>query len=241
LNIEPHDQDEIDNQIPPSSVRIASRALALAAVTARALLEQDDSSIDEKEKQRQAVVSWANKVSADKEFEPEELEILATPVGKLNQRTAINSTWRLEGLGVLAWALNLVEQAPYDELVDTGLLLDTLYQSASLILESPLVRTKEETEEYGEQIFALHWRLVEFSLNSEIMNFAEIIQQPWIGLRDLSAFHLIDGDLALGGQRIDKAPANIFSQTMSLAVERHHAINWLLGYNPVYSEIDTST
>ena len=241
MNLISHDPDEIEDPIPPSPIRIASRALALTAVTARALLEQDESSLDEKEKQRQAVVNWATKVSADKELEEEELKILSTPVGALDRRTAINTTWRLEGLGVLAWALNLVEQAPYDEQVDTGLLLDTLYQAANSILESPSVRAEEEIDEYGEQIFALHWRLVEFTLNSEVMDFAEIIQQPWIGLRDLTAFHLVDGDLAIGGQRIDEAPANMFSQTMSITMERHQAINWLLGHNPIYSEIDTST
>lgn len=241
MNPIPHDPDEIEDPIPPSPFRIARRARALTAVTARALLEQDESSIDEREKQRQAVVSWATKVSADKELEEEELKILSTPIGALDQHTAINSTWRLEGLGVLAWALNLVEQAPYDEQVDTGMLLDTLYQAAKSILERPSVRAEEEIDEYGEQIFALHWRLVEFTLNSEVIDFAEIIQQPWIGLRDLTAFHLVNGDLAIGGQRIDKAQSKAFSQTMSIARERHQAINWLLGHNPIYSEIDTST
>lgn len=187
------------------------------------------------------MVNWAKKVGADNELEAEELEILLTPVETLDRRTAINSTWRLEGLGVLAWALNLMEQAPYDEQVDTGRLLDTMYQAANSILELPLVRTKAEIDEYGEQIFALHWRLVEFTLNPEVIDFAKVGQQPWIGSIDMAAFHTIDGDLAIGGHRIDKAPAEIFSQTMSIAMERHHAINWLLGHHPTYSEIDIST
>lgn len=241
LNPIPHDPDEIEDPIPPSPIRIARRALALTAITARALLEQDESSVYEKEKQRQALVNWATKVSADNELEAKELDILSTPVGALDRTTVINTTWRLEGLGVLAWALNLVEQAPYDEQVDTAQLLDTLYQAADSLLKSPSVREEEEIDEYGEQIFALHWRLVEFTLNSEVMDFTEIIQQPWFGLTDLTAFHLINGDLAIGGQRIDKAPAKAFSQTMSIARERHQAINWLLGHNPIYSEIDTST
>lgn len=169
------------------------------------------------------------------------MEILLTPVAALDRRTAINSTWRIEGLGVLAWALNLIEQAPYDEPVDAGHLLDTLHQSANSISELPLVRTEAEIDEYGEQIFALHWRLVEFTLNPKVIDFVNIGQQPWIGSIDMAAFHTIDGDLAIGGHRIDKAPAEIFSQTMSIAMERHHAINWLLGHHPTYSEIDIST
>lgn len=80
-------------------------------------------------------------------------------------------------------------------------------------------------------------------LLSEFRNhgFQKVGKEVWFGQLDTSMFKMIDGDLAISGQRIDKAPKEIFSQAMSLARERHHAATWLLGDNPIYSEIDTST
>lgn len=243
LNPIPHDPDEIDDPIPPSPIRIARRALALAAITARAVVEQvePDQTPIERERQHESIITWATKVAVIEELEPEEKEILQSPIGSLSERTCINSSWRIEGLAVLAWALNLIEQPLYDESVDTGLLLNTLYVSAQEIINAPNLRTELEILSYHNQLWSLHWRLRDYSVNSEIMDFKKVGQEIWFGPLDTSMFKMIDGDLAISGRRIDKAPTEIFSHVLSLARERHHAATWLLGYNPIYSEIDAST
>ena len=176
MNPIPHDPDDIEDPIPPSPIRIARRALALAAITARAVVEQvepDQTSI-EKERQHESIITWATKVAVIDELEPEEKEILQSPIGSLSERTCINSSWRIEGLAVLAWALNLIEQPPYDESVDTGLLLNTLHLSAQEIINAPNLRTEQEILSYHNQLWSLHWRLRDYSVNSEIMDFKKV-------------------------------------------------------------------
>lgn len=168
-----NDPDKIDDPIPPSAIRIARRALALAAITARAAIEQvkPDETPTERERQHKSIITWATKVTAIDELEPEEKEILQSPIGSLSERTRVNSSWRIEGLAVLAWALNLIEQPLYDESVDTGLLLHTLYVSAQEIIKAPNLRTELEILSYHNQLWSLHWRLRDYSVSSEIMDF----------------------------------------------------------------------
>jgi hypothetical protein len=57
----------------------------------------------------------------------------------------------------------------------------------------------------------------------------------------LAEVELIDGDLAIGAERIDRAPDDSYRQAVSIVQERHQAFNWLLGLDPLYSEITTDT
>src|SRR5947199_2100857 len=98
------DDGEDDKPEPPTPKRVARRALALAAVTARALLEQQDPADSRSEANRQRFLSWVAALGLEDELEPDEWEVLQRPVGRLDRQAAVNATWRLEGLGVLAWA-----------------------------------------------------------------------------------------------------------------------------------------
>jgi hypothetical protein len=48
-------------------------------------------------------------------------------------------------------------------------------------------------------------------------------------------------DLAVGGAPIATAPQEAVLIAGSIALERHHAIAWLVGDTPLWSEVDTST
>jgi len=125
----PRPPDEVDESAnPPAAGRVARRALALTAVTARAILEQ--SAADPKSLETyQDLLAWVRDIEIDDEFEPDEWEVLQRPLGKLDSRGQINSTWRLEGLVVLAWALGRFEIPPHDQLVS----LNPLWRSLGLL------------------------------------------------------------------------------------------------------------
>jgi hypothetical protein len=57
----------------------------------------------------------------------------------------------------------------------------------------------------------------------------------------LSDVSLIDGDLAIRGERIDRIPEDWYHRALSIARERHKAFNWLLGFDPVYSWVEAPT
>lgn len=73
------------------------------------------------------------------------------------------------------------------------------------------------------------------------MDFVEFSRNCWIGTFDITNFRVINRDLAIGDQAIADATSDEVGRVHSIAMERHQAINWLLGYSDIYSETDTST
>ncbi len=72
------------------------------------------------------------------------------------------------------------------------------------------------------------------------MDFRAFARDCWFGPLDVSAFRLVEDDLALGEYAISGAPEDLFRSALSAAMERHKAVNWLVG-GGVYSQKDTST
>jgi hypothetical protein len=238
--------DEADMEPePPTPERVARRALALTAVTARALLEQDDPSQPWVQENHRDTLAWVEAIGIGDEFEPDEWKVLQRPPGTLDERAKINATWRLEGLGVLAWALGRFELPPYDQLVNPQVLIGSFgfpkEEPARQLLAKPSLRSSEELEAFCKQMLGLHWRLRDYTLRPQAMDFREFARNCWFGTLDLTPFRLIDNDLALGDYAINDAPEDVFGSVMSAAMERHMAINWLTSGGNVYSETDTST
>lgn len=212
------DGNEEQQLDPPDATRVARRALALAAVTARAILEQDTDN-EAAPSTAADLLAWLTDLRIADELEAEELAVLECPVGELEQGPQIGATWRLEGLGVLAWALGKYEIPAHDELVS----LDALWESVGLlnrdvssrILARPALRSHDEIAELANRLFAVHWRLRNFHIDPSPMDFADFAATCWFGPLDIAGLPLIDGDLALQGERIDRASEDVFSSALS--------------------------
>ena len=240
-----YDDDEEDEPDPPTAVRVVRRALALTAVTARALAEQANPTDEGVEEYRRDILQWVEALDLGDELEPNEWQVLQRPVGQLDPQSTINSTWRLEGLAVMAWALGRFELPPYDELVDPQELFGAMcfldVPQAQQLLAEPQLHSPEELAELQKQSLAVHWRLRDYTLRPQSMDFRDFAENCWFGPLNIRPFRLIDGDLALGEFAIDNAPDNVFSSAHSSAMERHQAVNWLTWGGEIYSETDTST
>lgn len=237
-------ESDDDASNAPSAERVARRALALTAVTARAILEQDISN-PEAHQTYQDLLSWVGDIGIDDEFEPEERKALSEPLGQFDQEAQLNLTWRLESLVVLAWALGRFEIPPHDELVKLNPLwrslglLDT--ESARALLGNPTLRSREEIRTMRNRLFALHWRLRNFHVNPGVMDLTEFARTCSFGPLDISGLPLVEGDLGLRGERIDRAPGELFSSVHSTAQERHQAANWLWEGPEQYSRASVAT
>jgi hypothetical protein len=118
------EDEEVREPDPPTAQRVARRALALAAVCARGLVELEDASDPMVEVHRKKVLDWIDALAIGDELEPDEWKALQRPVGTLDRQAAVNATWRVEGLAVLAWALQRFELPAYDQMVDPSVLLN---------------------------------------------------------------------------------------------------------------------
>jgi hypothetical protein len=236
--------EEDEGAEPPTAERVARRALALTAVTARAILEQDKDNPDTAETYKD-LLAWVGDLALDDELEPDEWEVLQRPVGRLDERGQINSTWRLEGLVVLAWALGRFDIPPHDQLVSVNPLWRSLglldADAARALLANPTLHDREEIRTLRNRLFALHWRLHSFYLNQDVLDFAEFARTCNFGPLDISSLPLIEGDLTLRGERIDRAPEEVFSSAHSTAQERHQAANWLWEGPALYSQASVAT
>lgn len=241
----PKSADEEDESAdPPTAGRVARRALAMTAVTVRAILEQG-SADPEALGTFQDLAAWVRDIGIEDEFEPDERQVLQRPLGRLDQREQINATWRLEGLAVLAWALGRNEIPPHDQLVELNPLWRRLGfldgEAAGALLANPTLRSREEIGALRNRLFALHWRLRNFNINPGVMDFAEYARTCWFGPLDVSGLPLVEGDLGLRGERIDRAPPDVLSSVHSLAQERHQAANWLWEGPERYSRASVAT
>lgn len=237
------DQDE-PPQIPPDARRVVRRALCLAAVAGRGLLEMEQMPREQADAHCKRITGWIGELALDDELEPKELKLLQEPVGTLSQQSTVDAGWRLEGLGVLAWALNRFELPAYDKLVDAGILLPSLGfldpAGAAELMKSPALRSPETLRKMQDQSFAFHWRLRNFRLDKRPMNFRTFARECWFGPLDVSTARFEEDDLAIGDAPVSKVSGEEFHRALSSANERHLAINWLAG-GGIYSETDTST
>ena len=231
---------------PPTAERVTKRTLVLMAVAGRALLEmlvqQGHSEVAEN---LPRLRQWIEDMDIRSECEPEEWERIIAPTGSLSEQDLTDSVWRLEGIAVLAWSLGLRDLHRYDTLADA----DDLFAELGFLdpdrgraqIEGAVRCPERELSLMGNQILAFHWRMRDYSLKRVAMDFIEFGKNCWFGPIELDWAEIAEGDLALAGNPISKAPNEVISQCMSSAMERHVAINWLKGCSELYSETDAST
>jgi hypothetical protein len=226
-------------------MRVAKRALCLAAVSARGLLELEQMPSEQAAREQERLLEWVGELALEQELEQRELAVLQQKIGTLSQQSKVNATWRLEGLGVLTWALEHFELPVYDQVVDAGLVLPAVgfldLSRAVAFLKEPQLRSSQQLRTVQDQCFALHWRLRNFHLDKKPMNFRKFAGECWFGPLDISSARFCDDDLAIGDESIGSAREEEFRKALSIASERHIAINWLVSGGEVYSETDNST
>lgn len=178
------------------------------------------------------------------ELEVKELATIDADIGSLDQKAMVDGTWRSEGLAVLAWALQASELPPHDQMVDPSDVANSvlfLEDNAMDRAGELRLRGNDELDSFSEVQLAIHWRIRDFSLRPQAMDFRSFPEKSWFGPLSIEGVSLAENDLAIDGAPIAMAPQERFRQCQSIASERHQAINWLRGWHEIYSEVDTST
>ena len=163
---------------PPNAQRVVRRALALSAVTSRAMLEQETKNSEGYRR----LLQWIEEIGIQEELEPDEWEVLQRPLGKLDQQMHVNSVCRLEGLCVLAWALYQFEIPPHDQRVHPEFALGMHGSSRRLFgrrksCQIRIWRPRNEIEALRKRLLALHWRPQNFHLHPGTIDFAEFSER----------------------------------------------------------------
>jgi hypothetical protein len=155
----------------------------------------------------------------------------------------VDAVWRGEALGTLLWALQLVELPAYDEPFDPG-------EVSAVELEAAKLREDEEVELERSSARLWHWRArtgelqeggdlelparyatIDQLVAATAMRGYEqgLLPQPMRG--DFRAFDKVYRHLT-PEQR---------GEAHSIALERHHALNWLCGEGSTWDDVPLDT
>lgn len=155
----------------------------------------------------------------------------------------VDALWRGESLGTLLWALTLAELPPYDTPFD----YDALVAER---IDKPHLRSEAEIERARDTAQLWHWRARTTLLRAEG---SVALPRRWQSFEQLiaaTAMHgfesgLLPAPLRGDFRAFDAVYRNLtpsqHAVTHSIALERHHALNWLCGLGTTWEDVPTDT
>ena len=156
---------------------------------------------------------------------------------------AVDAVWQAEALGTLLWALQLVELPPYDQHFDPADVTDTPLDGAEL-------RDAEELRLECESARLWHWRARtrelqardDVELPDRFGSFDALIAATAMrGFEDGVLPAPTRGDFAAFGRVYRQLSPEQYAEVRSIAVERHHALNWLCGAGGGWDNVPLDT
>jgi len=174
--------------------------------------------------------------------EPLQLALTILPESA-DDPAVIEAVWQAEGLGMLLWSLGLVELEPYDRTFDAEWLLATPTAPGTL-------RARAEIEHALETSRLWHWRT-----RTEMLRAGKPPELPesWDSYEQLVAVAAmrgyergllpspVRGDFPAFGTGYRELSAMQRAEVISIAYERHRALEWLCGGGKSWAETPTDT
>lgn len=230
--------------IPKTAAQVARRSLILSAVICRCSLESGAADPDAKSVHLR-VLDWLTALNLWEEAEPSEAAMLCAPLGALDAGVVLQSGWYVEGLAVLAWALNLTGFPKHDEQADIYAVADAVWfldKKAAEVIATAKLRSPSELDACRELLYAIHARLRQYARNRVLSDFTQWMEKAWLDALGLIPADLTaQNDLAIDGKPISQTAEERLREVTSIMHERHRAIIWLMGEQPSYSEIMVDT
>jgi hypothetical protein len=139
------------------------------------------------------------------------------------EQECVNATWRAEALVPLIWSLGLIAELPSpQQLCDVELIqsvLPPLFDPVREFVSTARLRSAAEIRAANEEIYQVHWRVRDFQLRHQPTPPGKL---PRIPLEDIDP------------------PAESYDP--GVVEERHHSLNWLIGYcGQDWDDITTDT
>lgn len=155
----------------------------------------------------------------------------------------VDAVWRGEALGTLLWAIQLAELPPYDHPFDTTVVVETE-------LEGGQLRGAEEVSLERESARLWHWRARttdlqgtgKLALPERYASFDQLIAAT--AMRGYEQGVLpppMRGDFRAYGKVYRHLDPAQHAEALSIALERHHALNWLCGEGSSWDDVPLDT
>jgi hypothetical protein len=181
-----------------------------------------------------------------------EREFLRLGLSQASRDRACEFLWQIEGAACIGWALRLLPRLwPMDEQFDGKLDTAALGAPERRPIATAALRPLEELEAAREQIKLWHWRARQFALEREGFQWPppnatqeEVADLQRKGLATIDGLvrattrclredgkleEAIDDDFVARGKAYRHLTEAEASELLSIATERHKALNWLCG------------
>lgn len=155
----------------------------------------------------------------------------------------VDAVWRGEALGTLLWALELIELPPYDTPFEAD-------EVVAVELEPAKLRDEEELELERSSARLWHWR----ARTGDLQETGEVeLPERYATLDQLVAATAMRGyeqgllpppmrgDFGAYGKIYRHLAPEERSEAHSIALERHHALNWLCGEGTSWDDVPLDT
>jgi uncharacterized protein DUF4272 len=224
--------------------RVVRRALVLSAVVCRGAIDYGAGQ-PEAEALNQRILEWLSALELRDDVEPWENEVLYCRLGGLAENQVIRATWYVEGLVILAWALNQYLLPRHDRKSDPYAVTDSLLflsEGAGDLIRTASLRSVAQLKAYRELIYAVHCRLRDYARKKEHKDFTTWVETDWIRALGLNVSDLfVEKDLGIDNKPLRDVEDNRLQECEWISCERHRAIIWLLGEHARFSETRVDT
>jgi hypothetical protein len=155
----------------------------------------------------------------------------------------VDGIWRGEALGTLLWSLHLLELPPYDRPFDTDEVVEANPAAGEL-------RDADELELERDAARLWHWRARTSELQASgalelparYSSFDQLIAATAMRGHDEGLLPApIRGDFRAYGKVYRHLTPEQQAEAHSVAVERHHALNWLAGEGTSWDDVPLDT
>lgn len=245
-----------------STRQVAYRALCLGTLLRRNALEMGIRSLNdlpdaiqggwkrEHEGIQQHLKQWVVEEKIVGYFSSDERLLMDAELGDWQQLDTTNIYWRCESLGILLWALEIVDAPYYDTQFDAEALLeplDLLNPTIDFIWQASL-RDANIIHNARDLAEKWHWRAHITQQQqrgdklSNGLSYAELIQQVAEATYATGNLpNLIDDDFPVMGKAYAQLTNAEYSIISSIAKERHYALNWLCRMSDDWDNVPTET
>jgi hypothetical protein len=160
-----------------------------------------------------------------------------------SEPAVVDAVWRGEALGTLLWALQLLELPGYDQPFDPE-------QVAAADLDGAELRDGEEVELERDSARLWHWRARTTSLQAggklalpeRYATFDQLIAATAMRGYEQGVLPApMRGDFRAYGKVYRHLAPDQHAEAHSIALERHHALNWLCGEGETWDDVPLDT
>jgi hypothetical protein len=239
---------DADSKLHPNASEVARRMLCLDMLQHRRQAEEaflrssTDAELGEHEQDLESMLAFLRQSGLWEFLSDEEIRAFETPLGEWNDSQFIEATWRMESLAVICWALSMIRNLPaFDEQIEVEILEEVLdIEQWSEMVSNAVLRDRKEIEKARDMAALWDWRSqIGTPPYEEDAREAEIAEQANAALERGLVSTLAQDDLIGFGRPYRDLDEDELEEMASIALERHHALNWLCGFSDDWDEVPT--